>query len=163
MFKLHYSANFRHIVCIGVINPLPLKNTPPPFFFFLPTPPQISKLFFSEYTLRAVHTKRLQMTDRNLFSASVGFITQFSQYLSHRPCVWRVANERKKLLRNSHKYVYLLTFFLPIWLSASLSFFNYLVGCLSINQSINQSINKIFQEFILPYFHWDAVFLKTRA
>ena len=80
-----------------------------------------------------VHTKRLQMTDRNLFFVSVGFITQFSQYLSHGPCVWRVANERKKLLRNSHKYVYLLTFFLPICLSASLSFFNYLAGCLLIS------------------------------
>ena len=78
-------------------------------------------------------TKRLQMTDRNLFFVSVGFITQFSQYLSHGPCVWRVANERKKLLRNSHKYVYLLTFFLPICLSASLSFFNYLAGCLLIS------------------------------
>ena len=112
----------------------PLKvevlSNPPPFLkIWLETQPPLQKGGRGG----GVHTKRLQMTDRNLFFVSVGFITQFSQHLSHGPCVWRVANERKKLLRNSHKYVYLLTFFLPICLSASLSFFNYLAGCLLIS------------------------------
>ena len=61
--------------------------------------------------------------------------------------------KEKKLLRNSHKYVYLLTFFLPICLSASLSFFNYLAGCLLISWSINQSINQSIRFFRNLFYH----------